>query len=98
MADDGERPPSKRSKKTSQVVFGSTGMGVGPAQDTESELMAGSLDLFSKPPTEDTMLYNREAIYYPVGQLTDQGPYQFRIPSENGLERDSLNLFLISVF
>ena len=68
-------------------------MGVGPAQDTESELMASSLDLFSKPPTEDTMLYNREAVYYPTGQLTDTGPYRFHIPSENGLERNSLNKY-----
>lgn len=35
------------------------------------------------------MLYNREAKYFPTGQLTDTGPYNFRIPSESGLMIDT---------
>lgn len=40
------------------------------------------------------MLYNREAVYYPIGQLTDAGPYRFSIPSENGLMLDCSSIRL----
>jgi hypothetical protein len=40
------------------------------------------------------MLYNREAKYFPTGQLTSTGPYNFRIPSENGLMIDTATIRL----
>ncbi len=45
---DEEEQPRKRSKKSALVHYGSQGMGVGPSQETESELMASSLDLVRK--------------------------------------------------
>ena len=40
------------------------------------------------------MLYNREAKYFPTGQLTSTGPFNFRIPSENGLMIDTSSIRL----
>lgn len=48
MSDDERAPKRRKSRASEQVHFGSAGMGVGPAQETESEMMASSLDLFSK--------------------------------------------------
>lgn len=79
---------------SSLVDFGSQGMGVGALQQTESEYMASSLDLFQSPPTEDTMLYSRESKYHPTGTLTDSGPFNFHLPSENSLFVDTSSIRL----
>lgn len=72
------------------MELGSQGVvGVGSLQDTQSDLMTQSLDLFSPSQVEDTMLYHREAKYYPTGALTDDGPFTFEIPAESSMFLDT---------
>lgn len=87
-------PPFQKDDLARLVDFGSQGMGVGALQQTESEYMASSLDLFASPPLEETMLYARESKYHPTGTLTDTGPYNFHIPSESSMFIDTSSIRL----
>lgn len=77
---------------------GSTIAGVGPMQMTESNVMAGSMDLFTKPELEDSMLYYRETKYHPTSALDDFGPYNFHVPPESSFFIDTSSFRLEGQF
>lgn len=77
------------------LELGSSGsLSVGPLAKTEAEFMAGSLDLFEIAPVEDVMLWHRDAVYHPQGQLNDTGPFTFNIPAEGTMMIDTSSIRL----
>lgn len=58
-------------------------IGLGTFINDETELTSNSLDLFSAPPVDSTLVDGMTIYYYPVGAITDAGPYEFHIPKDN---------------
>lgn len=56
--------------------------GVGTFVTDELELAADSLDLFTPPPVENSLIHGKCVYYYPVTAINDNGPYEFSIPSD----------------
>lgn len=80
---------AKRARVDLQELGSQGVVGVGAMQETQSDLMSENLDLFAPTQVEDTMLYHREAKYFPTGALTDEGPYTFEVPAESSLFLDT---------
>lgn len=58
-------------------------IGLGTFINDETELTSHGLDLFSAPPVDSTLIEGVTVYYYPVGSVTDTGPYEFHIPKDN---------------
>lgn len=58
-------------------------IGLGTFINDETELSSHGLDLFSAPPVDSTLVDGVTVYYYPIGSVTDSGPYEFHIPKDN---------------
>jgi hypothetical protein len=58
-------------------------IGLGTFINDETELTSHGLDLFSVPPVDSTLVDGVTVYYYPIGSITDSGPYEFHIPQDN---------------
>jgi hypothetical protein len=58
-------------------------IGLGTFINDETELTSSGLDLFSVPPVDSTLVDGMTVYYYPIGSITDSGPYEFNIPKDN---------------
>lgn len=58
-------------------------LGLGTFINDETELTSSGLDLFSAPPVDSTLADGVTVYYYPIGAVTDTGPYEFHIPKDN---------------
>ena len=55
--------------------------GIGALNTDESEFLAHSLDLFSRPPIESSLLHGKTLEHNPVNAITNSGPFEFLLPS-----------------
>ena len=58
-------------------------VGIGTFIDDAHELATDSLDLFSTPQTESALIHGKVQTYYPIGPLTDTGPYEFIVHGDS---------------
>lgn len=57
-------------------------LGIGTFVTDQLELAADSLDIFTPPPVENTLIHGKSVYYYPITAINDNGPFEFSIPSD----------------
>ena len=57
--------------------------GIGPFQTEESEYLAHSLDIFTKPTKEPTLVDGKTVLHNPLNAIDVNGPIEFIIPSHS---------------
>jgi hypothetical protein len=57
--------------------------GIGTFVNDQLELATDSIDLFSIPHAEISMIHGKNVIYYPTAPLSDDGPFEFIMPNDS---------------
>lgn len=58
------------------------GHGIGSAQVTQNAALVKGIDVFEGIMIEDSIRRCKEAVYLPMSQLRNEGPYHFKVPSQ----------------
>lgn len=57
-------------------------LGVGTFIEDQVELISSGLDLFSIPEIDNSVIHGKTVTYYPIGAITNHGPYEFFVPHD----------------
>lgn len=57
-------------------------LGVGTFVEDQLELVSSGLDIFSIPEIDNSIIYGKTVTYYPIGAISDRGPFEFFVPHD----------------
>lgn len=57
-------------------------LGVGTFIEDQIELVSSGLDIFSIPEIDNSVIHGKTVTYYPLGAITNSGPYEFFVPHD----------------
>jgi len=69
--------------------------GIGTFVEEQHELATDSLDLFSLPGVDSSQISGKWQTFYPIGAMTDNGPYEIIMPNDSNeyIQLDSMRLY-----